>query len=207
MVEPTDRLLSLHHTLDDGWAGPRAHVVAWLAQLNRGPLPDVMDAAGLLWERAELDELEIWGRKRNKEPSCRIDPQYLYRLEVGYSDRLNIVIAEAKELFDHATPWWSDLTVKRGAALKLWPELRPAEESDAPPPTPKMAPSRRHDNRNRVAKALVEEYPPPPDVQLLSGAVTVLPPGTSVRMAVDRLDKRKVGTSESTISRLIGRKK
>jgi hypothetical protein len=79
MVEPTDSLLRLHHTLDDGWAGQRAHVAAWLAQLNGGPLPGVMDAADLLWERAELDELEIRGRKRNKGPSSRLDPQHARR--------------------------------------------------------------------------------------------------------------------------------
>jgi hypothetical protein len=71
----------------------------------------------------------------------------------------------------------------------------------------RLAPARRHDNRDWIAKALVEEFPPPPDIRLPPGAVTVLPPGTSVRMAVDRLAARNVGTSQATISRLIGRKK
>src|SRR5262249_26555241 len=104
--------------------------------------------------------------------------------------------------------WGPGLGVWPDKLFKVWPPLEAQQQpSDAVPEAPPLAPARRHDNRDWIAKELVKEFPPPPDMPLPPGAVTVLPPGTSVRMAADRLAARNVGTSQATISRLIGRKK
>jgi len=183
----------------------RSHL---LGQAGFEPLPTIGAALRALQEHAARGTIVVRGLRMHEGDAVAIPSDAWANLQIVTWDRLPEEFIAAPPGHHPTRAWWSRLRVLPDELFKVWPPLEAQQQpSDAVPEAPPLAPARRHDNRDWIAKELVKEFPPPPDMPLPPGAVTVLPPGTSVRMAVDRLAARNVGTSQATISRLIGRKK